>query len=370
MKTEKVRVGLISFDHVHAEFRSRALAELADSVQIVAIAEAEEERGRDAVSRFGGIYFSDYRRLLEEAKADLIFIHSANDQHKEIVVDTVRAGKAVFCEKPLATSYADALTMTLAAERAEVPNTVGFCSRYIPEAERAKQIIGQGLLGKIINVHATIGLAGIREIGCPAHMADWMEEPTQGGGGALMDEGAHAFDLLHWLVGDIVSIFSQVENRAKPTLNVEDNATSLLRFKDGGLGSLTTLWSMQIDIGMRNVLQIFGDEGSLFLELTSATPKVSLYSEKVAPPYLAGWTVPQIKPVATEPHDYRSWPVHVQHYKREVNDIIYRFQNGIPFQATFRDGLKVAAVTEAAYQSARSNTFVSVVPNAEPPQKQ
>ena len=370
MKTERVRVALISFDHVHAEFRSRALAELPDSVQIVAIAEPEETRGREAVSRFGGTYFADYRRLLEKADANLIFIHSANDQHKEMVLETVSAGKAVFCEKPLATGYADALAITLAAERAGVPNTVGFCSRYIPEAERAKQIVGQGLLGKIINVHAMIGLAGIREIGCPAHMADWMEDRNRGGGGALIDEGAHAFDLLHWLVGDIVAIFSQIENRDKPALDVEDNATSLLRFKDGGLGSLTTLWSMQIDIGMRNVLQIFGSEGSLFLELTSATPKVSLYSEKITPAYLAGWTVPRIKPAATEPHDYRSWPVHVQHYKREVNDIIYRFQHGIPFQATFRDGLKVAAVTEAAYQSARSNTFVSVVNNAEPPQKQ
>lgn len=97
----KVRVAMISYDHVHAEFRSRALAEMPNDVNIVAIAEADEVRGDAAVRKFGGTYYKDYRHLLARDDLDLVFIHSANNTHKEIVLDTVAAGKHVFCEKPL-----------------------------------------------------------------------------------------------------------------------------------------------------------------------------------------------------------------------------------------------------------------------------
>ena len=184
----KIRVGMISFDHVHAEFRSKALAEMPDEVSIVAIAEVDRGRGEAAARKFGGAYYQDYRELLTRDDLDLVFVHSANNTHKEIVLETVAAGKHVFCEKPLANTVADAEEMTEAVNRAGLRHAVGFCSRYIPEAERAKEIIDAGMLGKLLSVKAVIGLAGIAEIGCPDHMTEWMTDPLRGGGGALIDE--------------------------------------------------------------------------------------------------------------------------------------------------------------------------------------
>jgi predicted dehydrogenase len=356
----KIKVGMISYEHIHAEFRSRALSEMPDEVEIVAIADDDEVRGREAQRKFGGTYFADYRELLKREELDLIFIHSANLKHKQMVLDTIRAGHALFCEKPIATNSEDALEMTLAAEKSGLRNTVGFCSRYIPDAERAKQIIDQGLLGRVISVQAVIGLAGIREIGCPAYMADWMEDPLAGGGGALIDEGAHAFDLLLWLVGDIEAVSCAKQNINKPQLAVEDSAITLIRFRGGALGSLSTLWSLSIDIGMRNTVQIFGTEGTLFIDLTAKKPGLALYTEKGVSRTLAGWVNPHVKPAHNEPHDYLSWPTHVQHYKREVTDIIHRFESGSAFQTSFRDAYKVAQVTEAAYQASENNQFVHV----------
>jgi predicted dehydrogenase len=355
----KIKIGMISYEHIHAEFRSRALNEMND-VEIVAIADENERRGNEAHRKFGGAYFGDYRELLKRNDLDLVFIHSANQKHKAMVLDTIRAGKNLFCEKPIATNAADALEMTEAVEKSGVRNTVGFCSRYIPEAQRAKHIIDQGLLGRIISVQAVIGLAGIKEIGCPDYMADWMEDPVLGGGGALIDEGAHAFDLLFWLVGDIEGVSCAKQNLDKPHLAVEDSAMTLVRFRSGALGSLSTLWSLNIDIGMRNALQIFGTEGTLFVDLTAKAPGVALYTEKGVSKDLGGWVTPHVKPAQSEPHDYLSWPMHVQHYKREVTDIIRRFQSGSPFQTSFRDAYKVAQVTEAAYEAADTNRFVYI----------
>jgi predicted dehydrogenase len=355
-----MRVGMISYEHIHAEFRSRALKEMSNDVEIVAVADSDERRAAEAQRKFGGRLYRDYRELLQQKDVDFVFIHSGNSDHKSMVVDTAHAGKALFCEKPLATNAADALEMMRTVESAGLRNTVGFCSRYIPEAERAKRIIDEGLLGKIISVQAVIGLAGIREIGCPEYMADWMEDPVRGGGGALIDEGSHAFDLLHWFVGDVEAVCSATRNAAKPALSVEDNAMTLIRFEGGALGSLSTLWSLKIDIGMRSTLQLFGTEGTLFVELTTKTPCLSLYSENADSKALQGWTSPHIKPGETEPHDYLSWPTHVQHYKREVTDIVTRYRSGKPFRTTFRDALKVARVTDAAYRSAHENCFVSI----------
>jgi predicted dehydrogenase len=356
----KVRVGMISYDHVHAEFRSRALAEMPNEVCLVAVAEADEERGKAAIQKFGGTYYKDYRELLTRDDIDLVFIHSANNTHKEIVLDTVAAGKDLFCEKPLANTVVEAEEMVKAVHRQGLRHAVGFCSRFIPEAERAKEMISAGLVGKMLSVKALIGLAGIKEIGCPDYMADWMVDPVRGGGGALIDEGAHAFDLLHWLVGNIKSVCCTTANLNKPDLQVEDNAATLIEFENGALGSLTTLWSLNIDIGMRNVLEFYGTDGTLFLELTSKNPKVSLYTEGAAEIPLSGWFDPYLKPAKTEPHDYLSWPTHSRHYKREVTHLINAFKKGEPFRSTFEDGLKVVRVTEAAYRSAKERRFVDL----------
>jgi len=186
------------------------------------------------------------------------------------------------------------------------------------------------------------------------------DRPRAGGGGALIDEGAHAFDLLHWLAGDIRSVCCTTANLNKPHLQVEDNAITLIQFENGALGSLSTLWSLNIDIGMRNVLEFYGTEGTLFVELTSKNPKVSLYTERTAETSLRGWFDPYLKPAKSEPHDYLSWPTHSRHYKREVTHLIGCFKDGEPFRATFEDGLKVVRVTEAAYRSAEERRFVDL----------
>ncbi|HEY4783061.1 MAG TPA: hypothetical protein VIH54_14680, partial [Chthoniobacterales bacterium] len=76
MEVPKVRVGMVSYEHVHAEFRSRALAEMGDVVEIIAVADDDEVRGSAAQQRYGGTYHRDYRQLLERSDVDFVFIHS------------------------------------------------------------------------------------------------------------------------------------------------------------------------------------------------------------------------------------------------------------------------------------------------------
>jgi predicted dehydrogenase len=357
----KLKIAMISFDHIHADMRMKALLEQPEDVEIVAISEKDEARGRASQKKYGGEFYQDYRKLLERKDIDFVFIHSATSEHKQMVLDTAAAGFDLFCEKPLAVSYDEAKEMLTAVEKAGVRHMTGFNSRLIPEAERAKAIFDTGVLGKIVSVRSFLSSIGPKELGCPPYMCDWILDANKAAGGSLIDEGVHAIDLMRWFLGDIESVFSMTAKTVKTGLDVEDNAITMLRFKNGALGELNTSWSIAIDVGMKNTMEFYGSEGTLIIELTSKAPKVALYSEKAtANPKLGGWIEAQIKPDSSDPHDYTSWPTHAIHFKREITDLIRRLKKDIPFDITFADGVKVAEVTSAAYASAAKGEMVKL----------
>ena len=119
-RENQLRVGMISWAHVHAEFRAKALSEI-PTARIVAISDDDEERGRHAADRFGVANFStDWRHVVERDDVDVVFVHSENALHAEQVIACAEAGKDVFCEKPIATDLVDADRMVDAVERAGV----------------------------------------------------------------------------------------------------------------------------------------------------------------------------------------------------------------------------------------------------------
>jgi predicted dehydrogenase len=350
--TRQARIGMISWAHVHAEFRARALSEI-PGARVVAISDDDEARGRSAAERFGVSEFTtDWHDIVARDDIDIVMVHSENSRHAEQVIAAARAGKHVFCEKPIATSVADATAMADAVRDAGIDGTAAFVSRFSKEADRTKAIVDTGVLGEVLLTRSFIGLAGIAEIGCPPDMAAWMTNAQLGGGGAWIDEGSHGIDLLRWLVGDIAKIAAFTTNRAKPGLDVEDIATAIVTYENGAIGEISTVWSLSADIGMRNSLEIYGTEGTLVMRATDPFPRVEVYRAHENELW-RGWTTPHIEPAATEPHDYTSWPPHVHHYKREVASYISRYlADQRPFGPTLDDGLACLSVIEAGYRSA------------------
>jgi predicted dehydrogenase len=360
--TKELRVGMVGWAHVHAEFRAKALKEL-PGTRIVAVSDDNEQRGRAAAKRFGVQEFvPNWRDLVRRDDIDAVMVHSENSRHVDQVTAAAEAGKHVFCEKPVATNAADARRMVQAVESAGVEGTAAFVSRFSQEATRAKAIVDSGILGSIIHTRSFIGLSGIREIGCPPDMADWMENPGLGGGGAWIDEGSHGIDLVRWLIGDVVQIAAMTANRAKPRLKVEDIGTAIFKYANGALGEIGTAWSMAVEIGMRNLLEVYGSTGTLIMRSTDQFPRIEVFDANGKSP-LKGWSIPHIEPDAKEPHDYSSWPPHVHHYKREVASYVSRFLLGArPFGPTLRDGLACISVIEAGYRSAAEGGATCEIP--------
>jgi len=102
--------------------------------------------------------YSDYRQMLACEKLDILSVVTSDHHHADIVVDAVAAGvKGIFCEKPIATTLADANRMIEAVERAGVPMLINHTRRWLPEYHQARQIIRSGQLGRLSRIIACLG---------------------------------------------------------------------------------------------------------------------------------------------------------------------------------------------------------------------
>ena len=194
-----VRVGIVSFAHVHAPPYAAALAGL-DAVDFVGIADDDAARGRDAADRFGVRFFEEARALFEAV--DAVVVCSENRSHGEDAISAIESGVHVLCEKPLATSVEDALAMIRASRTAERQLRTAFPVRHLPAIVRAREILRSGGVGRVLAINAT------NHGQIPG---GWFLDPEASGGGAVMDHTVHVADLLRWMLDvEAGSVYAEV----------------------------------------------------------------------------------------------------------------------------------------------------------------
>src|SRR5690349_16821642 len=234
------------------------------------LADADAERaGRAARSLGFRRSAGDWREVVTDPAVDIVAITTPNALHKPIALAAIAQGKHVYCEKPLATTTADALEMAAAAEAAGVVTLVGFNYLKNPMITLAKEIVESGEIGTV---------TGFRGIHAEDYMADplipysWRCDPAHAGG-ALADIGSHIISLARHLVGDIASVCGQVQTvharrpvstgsaELKP-VTVDDRADFLVRFANGAGGSIAASW-IASGRKMQLAFELVGTRGSI-----------------------------------------------------------------------------------------------------------
>src|SRR5439155_23524324 len=186
----------------------------------------------------------------------------------DIVVDVLRAGVHVLCEKPLAISMEQARKMVDTAEEKELLLLTAFKFRFFDEVLRAKELLDRNALGKILNFRLMFG-------GFIDMAGSWYARKDLSGGGVIMDNGPHALDLIQFLLGNVrnVSAYSsRIQN-----LEVEDTAQLTVRLENGAIGSIDLSWSSSTPA--KAYLEIYGEEGSALLDGKGLTYKFKTWSE-------------------------------------------------------------------------------------------
>ncbi|MGK5508594.1 Gfo/Idh/MocA family protein [Brevibacillus formosus] len=173
----------------------RALAEM-KQLQGVAIADIQLDRAHEAGRRHHLAPYADYREMVLKEKPDIVVITLPHYLHKEAAVWSAGQGCHILLEKPMALNAAECEEIIQAAKRSNVTLVVGHTQHFKPENRKAKEMIAQGSLGKLVMINDTRHLHYFRE-GRP----DWFFEKAKAGGGIMMNLGAHSVDKIQWLTG-------------------------------------------------------------------------------------------------------------------------------------------------------------------------
>jgi predicted dehydrogenase len=326
--TRRLRVGLISFAHVHAPSLAGTLGALGQ-VELTGIHDDDEQRGRAAASAHGARWHPTLEGLL--AASEAVVIASTNVDHRRYTEAAARAGVHVLCEKPLATTTADAQAMIDACRSAGVQLATAFPVRGSPAVMALRDAIAAGSLGRIRAVRAT---------NPGQYPGSWFGDKRQAGGGAAMDHTVHAADAIRWLLGDEFARVQAELGSFIYGLEVEDCGVLTCDLAGGAFASIDCSWSRPQTFPTWGgvTLHVVGEKGTVDVDVFRQA--LTHYDDTASRARLVGWG-----------DDLTA---------RMVAGFVDAILDGRPVPISGEDGLRALEVVVAAYRSAEVGGPVAI----------
>jgi myo-inositol 2-dehydrogenase / D-chiro-inositol 1-dehydrogenase len=261
MSDVKLRVALLGAGRIGQE-HSRSL--IADPrIQVVAVCDPRLEAARQTAATIPGAIATDQTtEILSSSGVDAIVICTTTDSHAQLIEESARAHKAVFCEKPVALDLQRTKQALAVVAESDVPFQIGFQRRFDSGYAEARKRIARGALGRIDQFRA-VG----RDPGPPP------QEYLAKSGGLFLDQAIHEFDLARFLVGEVKSVFAFGAVRFSQDaaeLGDVDTATTIMHFENGALGVIEN--SRRAVYGYDIVTEVFGEAGKLVVQAERKTP--------------------------------------------------------------------------------------------------
>jgi myo-inositol 2-dehydrogenase/D-chiro-inositol 1-dehydrogenase len=327
---KKLKVGMISFAHGHANSYLRSLMELPE-VEVIGIADEVTSRVEAPVNKHGIRYYEDYRELLK-TDVDAVVICSENVNHAKHAIDAAQAGKHVLCEKPLGVSVAEMERMIEVCEANGVQLMTAFPCRYLAAVAKAKKAVERGEIGEILAIKGTNrGTAP----------GGWFTDPSLSGGGALLDHTVHVMDLMNWFTGSkVTDVYAYCNTLFHEGLQVDDAGMIHVKFANGTIGVLDTSWSRPKSFPTWGdvTMEIVGTKGHLSIDAFAQSNM--LYSDSLG------------KGVSMYYGDS------MDHYMVKAFVLALLAGESVPITGT--DGLRSTEVALAGYQSVKQGESVAI----------
>jgi len=228
-----MKIAVLSFAHMHAYSYANALSQI-DGAQLAAVWDSDASRGAKAAEQFHAEFYADINDVLRKDDIEAVIVCSENVYHRQLVEAAAKAGKHVLCEKPLATTVADAEAMLEVCERHHVKLQTAFPIRYSTPVLRVKQQIDSGSLGRILTITGT---------NRGQNPGGWFVDPRLSGGGAVFDHTVHVIDIMRWYTGsEVREVYAEVDTRFTD-VNIDDCGLLTLTFANGVIASHDPSWS-------------------------------------------------------------------------------------------------------------------------------
>jgi predicted dehydrogenase len=231
-----VKIGVLSFAHMHAYSYASQLATL-PGVELV-VADEEPGRAEEIAGRIAVRVLGTYDDVFEWGP-DAVVVTNENAHHRQLVERAAAAGCHVLCEKPIATNLADARAMIEACERAGVRLMTAFPIRFSPAMRSLDEMVKGGTLGQVL------ACTGTNQGSMPGLNRPWFVDPALSGGGAMIDHTVHVADLLGWMLAvPAVEVYAQ-SNRIcyADEVEVETGGLVAVTFEDGTVATIDCSWN-------------------------------------------------------------------------------------------------------------------------------
>jgi predicted dehydrogenase len=343
--TNKVRWGVLGAAGIA---RRRTIPEGIIPATNAELAAVFDPIGGEAVAKeFGVTYCATEDDLLAQ-DIDAVYIATPVFLHNKQVRAAAKAGKHVLCEKPLGLTVDEAEAALKACNDAGVKLGTALMMRFHACHVEAKKLIDAGNIGTPV--------LGRAQLSCwyPPMDGAWRQDPARGGGGSLMDMGCHCTDLLEMLFGRIVSVTCQTANLVHDYKS-EDTATVLLRFENGAMGMVDTLFNVP-DTSVLSRLEIYGSKGSIMSEGTIGQGEAGSLQLRLSD--AGGYDAQQQRsgdggPQTIEPTPANPYRGEIEHFSQAILDDTQPTIGG-------ELGVWTQRVMAACYESARTGKTITL----------
>lgn len=332
--------GLISKNHLKA-LKNVAIAEC------VAVCDIEPTKAQKAAEEYGiSKVYTDYHEMLEDADIHAIHICTPHHLHAKMAIDALNAGKHVLCEKPMALTADDARKMIEAGDKSGKELAICFQNRYNQASIYLKNLLASGELGNVQGAKGSVTWDRKPEY---YTSSPWRGRWDTEGGGVLINQAIHTFDLLQWLTCPIISVEARMATaRLKDAIEVEDTMDVMMT---GQGGQRILFYASNCYVKNAPVeIEIICEHGSV--KMTGNQVVTIINGEETV-------------------HDYSSGTVFGKDYWGSghgflIDDFYHCIQDGRRFPVGGEEALVSVILLEAVYRSARENIPVSIGGSNEP----
>ena len=318
-------------------------------LDLICVADVDIKKATDMKEKFHAKYaFSDYKDLLKLTDLDAVHICTPNYLHAQIAIESLKAGKHVLIEKPVATTVEDTIEIYKIAKECNKTAMSANCFRYVTEGQVIKKFIDNDKLGEIYYAN----VKALRRRGIPPHGVFTKKEFQ--GGGPLIDIGIHQIDLAMYLMGNPKPLrisgqtFTKIGNTPNHAFgvrgkwdyrnyDVEDFACGMVRFDNGAIMSIETSFAANIQKDVSSVT-LLGNKGG------ADTQPICIYTEEDE-------MMIDITPVSLTPTNF---------YDVEIKGFYKSIKEGTKIPITYEETLNVIKIIEGIYKSSEQGREIEL----------
>lgn len=327
---ERIGFGLIGCGGMGLHLAAQAA--LLDGVSIAAVADPDPERAARAAAQLGAPSFENHLDLLASPGVDAVIVASPNKLHAPHAIDAARAGKHIFCEKPMAPTVAECDSMIAAAREADVMLMVAQVLRFFSVFQETRRLVESGVIGKPVAMRVT------RTSDSRAAFGHGWRSRQADTGGVLLEINAHEIDFMRCICGEAATVFAQARRAAGGAYDYPDTFFVQVGYRDGAIGLLHS--GIASPVGEYH-MAVQGTSGALVNGGFGGPIRYAAMGEQE--------TVVDASTLEAE-----------EPYHHELRLFVEALRDGRESPIPGREGRAVVEIAEAAYRSANTGEIVQL----------